>query len=147
MHDTRSLDYGDSQAWLFGHSHHERCLFDGFVRNNLKSDRPLSRLLPLDPVVELSQADEIARRILSRKSVSDEEFRYVVMFNLTAMTQLLWELSNNQLNRSKNNPGSDLSESGSRSGLSRVKSKAIRLAPLAAIAAFLAGLGLGYILP
>ena len=101
----------------------------------------------MDPVVELSQADEIARRILSRKSVSDEEFRYVVMFNLTAMTQLLWELSNNQLDRSKNTLGSDLVGSRSRGGPSSVKNKAIRLAPLAAIAAFLAGLGLGYILP
>jgi hypothetical protein len=101
----------------------------------------------LDPVVELNQADEISRRILARKSVSDEEFRYVVMFNLTAMTQLLWELSNSQLDRSKANPGSDLTRPGSASGLSRVKNKAIRLAPLAAVAAFLAGLGLGYILP
>ena len=97
--------------------------------------------------MELNQADEVARRILSWKSVSDEEFRYVVMFNLTAMTQLLWELSNNQLDRSKNNLGPDLAESGSRRGLSRVRNKAIRLAPLAAIAAFVAGLGLGYILP
>ena len=97
--------------------------------------------------MELNQADEMARRILSRKSVSDEEFRYVVMFNLTAMTQLLWELSNNQLDRSKNNLKPDPAESGSRSGLGRVKNKAIRLAPLAAIAAFVAGLGLGYILP
>jgi hypothetical protein len=101
----------------------------------------------LDPVAEFNETDEIARRILARKSVSDEEFRYVVMFNLTAMTQLLWELSNHQLDRSKDNPGSDPTGSGSRSGLSRVKKRAIRLAPLAAIAAFLAGLGLDYILP
>jgi hypothetical protein len=101
----------------------------------------------LDPVEEFNEADEIARRILTRNSVSDDEFRYAVMFNLTAMTQLLWEISNSQLDRSKNNPRSDLTRPGSASGLSRVKNKAIRLAPLAAIAAFLAGLGLGYILP
>jgi len=101
----------------------------------------------LDPVVELNQADEIAKKILTRQSVSDEEFRYVVMFNLTAMTQLLWELSNSQVHRSTKSPESDVAGPGSQSGLSHVKNKAIRLAPLAAVAAFLAGLGLGYILP
>jgi len=101
----------------------------------------------LDPVVELNQADEIAKKILTRQSVSDEEFRYVVMFNLTAMTQVLWELSNSQVHLSTKSPETDLAGPGSQSGLSRVKNKAIRLAPLAAVAAFLAGLGLGYILP
>jgi len=46
--------------------------------------------------VELNEADEIARKILTRQSVSEEEFRYVLMFNLTAMPQMLWELSNSQ---------------------------------------------------
>jgi hypothetical protein len=104
-------------------------------------------LSPLDPVADLNQADEIARRILTGKSVSDEEFRYAVMFNLTAMTQLLWEISNNQHDRSKNSLGPTRRGSGFQGGTRRVKDKIIKLVPLAAIAAFLAGLGLGYILP
>ncbi len=101
----------------------------------------------MDPVLELDEAGEIARRILNRQNVSDDEFRWVVMFNLTAMTQLVWELSNTQLDHSKNNLGLTRIRSGSRSYLSTVKSKAIRLAPLAAVGAFLAGLGLGYLIP
>lgn len=69
------------------------------------------------------------------------------MFNLTAMTQLLWELSNTQLDWSKNNLGPRRIRSGSRSYFGSVKNRAIKLAPLAAIAAFLAGLGLGYLIP
>src|SRR5260370_20167371 len=126
-----------------------RCLpFRGCsLRKNLKSDRASSWLLALDPVVEFSEADEIARRILSRQSVSDDEFRYVVMFNLTAMTQLLWEFSNDQRDSSKKNLG----PTGTRSEIPRdsrgVKAKVIGLVPLAATAAFLAGLGLGYLIP
>ncbi len=69
------------------------------------------------------------------------------MFNLTAMTQLLWELSNSQLDRSKNNLVPTRRGSGSQGGASRVKDLLMRLVPLAAIAAFLAGLGLGYLIP
>jgi hypothetical protein len=101
----------------------------------------------LDPVVELNEADEIARRILSKQSVSDEEFRYVVMFNLTAMTQLLWELSNTQADTSQNKLRTARTSSDSTSGRSGLKNRVLRLAPLAAIAAFLAGVGLGYVLP
>ena len=104
-------------------------------------------LSPLDPIVELNEADEIARRILTRQSVSDVEFRYAVMFNLTAMTQLLWELSNNQIDRSKNNPRPTRTGSQFERGPGRITDKIIRLVPLAAIAAFLAGLGLGYLIP
>jgi|SRR6266849_221881 len=104
-------------------------------------------LSTLDPVAEFNEADEIARRILTRKSVSDDEFRYAVMFNFTAMTQLLWEISNNQLDRSKNNLGPTRTGPESQRGPGRVKNRAIKLAPLAAIAAFLAGLGLGYWIP
>lgn len=102
---------------------------------------------PLDPVVELNEADEIARRILTRQNVSDTEFRYAVMFNLTAMTQLLWELSNAQQDPSKGNLAPTLSRSASPRGARRVKDKLVGLVPLAAIAAFLAGLGLGYLIP
>jgi len=101
----------------------------------------------LDPVAEFNEADEIARRILTRKTVSDDEFRYVVMFNLTAMTQLLWELSNNQLDRPKNNLGPNRTVSESQGGAGKIKDKVIKLVPIAAIAAFLAGLGLGYVIP
>jgi hypothetical protein len=101
----------------------------------------------LDPVVELNEADEIARRILSKQSVSDEEFRYVVMFNLTAMTQLLWELSNTQADTSQNKLRAARTSSDSIIGRSSLKNRVLRLAPLAAIAAFLAGVGLGYVLP
>jgi len=97
--------------------------------------------------VEFNEADEIARRILTRQSVSDDEFRYVVMFNLTAMTQLLWELSSSQRDSSKKN----LRPTGTRSENPRVsrgvKAKVIGLIPLAAVSAFLAGLGLGYLIP
>jgi hypothetical protein len=100
----------------------------------------------LDPVVELNEADEIARRTLSKQSVTEEEFRYVLMFNLAAMTQLLWELSNNQALLSKHKAG--LAVTGPYSWGSRgVRNKAMKLVPLAAIAAFLAGLGLGYLIP
>ena len=102
---------------------------------------------PLDPVVELNEADEIARRILTRQNVSDTEFRYAVMFNLTAMTQILWELSNAQQDPSKSNLAPTLSGSVSQRGTRRVKDKLVGLVPLAAIAAFLAGLGLGYLIP
>jgi hypothetical protein len=104
-------------------------------------------LSPLDPVVELNEADEIARRILARQSVSDVEFRYAVMFNLTAMTQLLWELSNNRIDPSKKNPGPARTGSRFQGDPRRVKDKIMRLVPLAAIAAFIAGLGLGYLIP
>jgi len=77
----------------------------------------------LDPVAEFNEADEIARRILTRKTVSDDEFRYVVMFNLTAMTQLLWELSNNQLDRPKNNLGPNRTVSDPREALERSKTR------------------------
>ena len=101
----------------------------------------------MDPVAGFNEADEISRRILARQSVSNDEFRYVVMFNLTAMTQLLWELSNSQLDHSKNDLGPTRSGSGSQGGASRVKDRVMRLVPIAAIAAFLAGLGLGYLIP
>ncbi len=69
------------------------------------------------------------------------------MFNLTAMTQLLWEFSNDQRDSSKKNLGL----TGTRSEIPRVsrgvKAKVIGLVPLAATAAFLAGLGLGYLIP
>jgi hypothetical protein len=103
----------------------------------------------LDPIVELNQADEIARRILTKQSVSDDEFRYVVMFNLTAMTQLLWELSHAQGGQSKNEAPATLAGSYSRSGLGQghLRSKVTRLVPFAALVAFLAGIGLGYMIP
>jgi hypothetical protein len=100
----------------------------------------------MDPAVELNQADEIAGRILTRQSVSENEFRYAVMFNLTAMTQLLWELSNTQRDRSRNDLGPSRTRPASQRGIT-VKNRAVRLAPVAAIAAFLAGLGLGYLIP
>jgi hypothetical protein len=100
----------------------------------------------LDPVVELNEADGIVRKILSRQSVSEDEFRYVVMFNLTAMTQLLWELSNTQDAYGKKR-GTAEKEPRYQSGPMGFKNRAARLAPVAAIAAFLAGMGIGYLLP
>ena len=101
----------------------------------------------MDPVAKFNEADEIARKILAKQSVSEDEFRYVVMFNLTAMTQLLWELSNSQLDQSKSSLRPTRTRSGLQSSLSGVKNKVERIAPIAAIAAFLAGLGLGYLIP
>jgi hypothetical protein len=97
----------------------------------------------MDPVVEVNEADEIARKILTHQKVSDDEFRYVVMFNLTAMTQLLWELSN----ASKNNLGKTELRTGAGTGGGKFKRKMVKLTPLAALVAFLAGVGLGYLLP
>jgi hypothetical protein len=101
----------------------------------------------LEPVVELDEADQIARRILTKQNVSEDEFRYVVMFNLTAMTQLLWELSNAQGGRSKNKPGTARAGSYSPNGPTDIRTKVMKLVPVAAVAAFLAGLGLGYLIP
>jgi hypothetical protein len=101
----------------------------------------------LDPVVELNEADGIVRKILSRQSVSEDEFRYAVMFNLTAMTQLLWELSNSQNNTHGKKSGVAQTEPHSQSDLGGLKNRLARLAPIAAIAAFLAGMGIGYLLP
>jgi hypothetical protein len=100
----------------------------------------------LDPILELNEADGIVRKILSRQSVSEDEFRYAVMFNLTAMTQLLWELSNTQ-NANGKTGGAAQTEPLSQSGLGSLKNRVARLAPIAAIAAFLAGMGIGYLLP
>jgi len=104
-------------------------------------------LSTLDPVAEFNEADEIARRILTRKSFSDDEFRYAVMFNLTAMTQMLWELSDDRGGPSKKEAPATMVRSYSRSGLGHLKSRAIKLVPVAALVAFLAGVGLGYLIP
>jgi hypothetical protein len=96
--------------------------------------------------MELNEADGIVRKILSRQSVSEDEFRYAVMFNLTAMTQLLWELSNSQNTHGKKR-GAAEKQPHYRSGLGGLKNRVARLAPIAAIAAFLAGMGIGYLLP
>jgi hypothetical protein len=101
----------------------------------------------MDPVVEVNEADQIARKILTHQKVSDDEFRYVVMFNLTAMTQLLWELSNTSVNASKNNLGKTELGTGSGMGGESFRHKIVKLTPLAALVAFLAGVGLGYLLP
>ena len=101
----------------------------------------------MDPVVQVNEANEIVRKILAKKSVSDDEFRYAVMFNLTAMTQLLWELSNHQAGQAKSPPRGIVEGSESKIGGGRLKSKAIGLGTIAALAAFLAGIGLGYALP
>jgi hypothetical protein len=101
----------------------------------------------LETAVELDEANEIARRILTKQNVSQDEFRYAVMFNLTAMTQLLWELSNVQGGPSKNKPRTARAGSYAPNGPSDTRKKVIRLVPLAALAAFLAGLGLGYMIP
>jgi len=69
-----------------------------------------------------------------------------MMFNLTAMTQLLWELSNSQ-DSSKNRLGAAETDPNSQSGRRRLKSRSMSLVPLAALVAFLAGLGLGYLIP
>jgi hypothetical protein len=100
----------------------------------------------LDPIVELNEADGIVRKILSRQSVSEDEFRYAVMFNLTAMTQLLWELSNTKSVYGKKH-GAAEKEPHSQSGLGGLKNRVARSAPIAAIAAFLAGKRIGYLLP
>jgi hypothetical protein len=101
----------------------------------------------LDPVVELSEADEITRRILAKQSVSEDEFRYVVMFNLTAMTQLLWELSNSKTDPPNKRIKTTLAGSHSMNGPGEVRKKVTRIVPFAALVAFLAGLGLGYLIP
>ena len=100
----------------------------------------------LDPIVELNEADGIARKILTRQSVSEDEFRYAMMFSLTAMTRLLWELSNSQ-DSSKNRLGAAETDPNSQSGRRRLKSRSMSLVPLAALVAFLSGLGLGYLIP
>ena len=101
----------------------------------------------MEPVVNLEDADEIVRKILSKQPVSEEEFRYSVLFNLTAMTQLLWELSNNKTSSSKSVGRVEVRASDLEPLQARTRSRVARLAPVAALVAFLAGVGLGYILP
>jgi len=100
----------------------------------------------MDPAAELNEANEIARKILTHQSVSQDEFRYVMMFNLTAMTQLLWEFSNMQ-NTSGKNRGAAQTESRPQKVPGGLKNRVVRLAPIAAMIAFLAGMGIGYLLP
>ncbi len=88
----------------------------------------------------------IARKILTHQSVSEDEFRYVVMFNLTAMTQLLWEFSNIPSTSGKNR-GAAQTESYPQREPGGLKNRVVRLAPIAALVAFLAGMGIGYLLP
>ena len=99
----------------------------------------------MEPIVNIEDADEIVSKILSKQPVSEEEFRYSVLFNLTAMTQLLWELTNKT--SSSKNVGPVEVESDLEPARTRIKSKALRLVPVAALVAFLAGVGLGYVLP
>jgi hypothetical protein len=101
----------------------------------------------LEPVVELHEADEIARKILTKQNVSENEFRYVVMFNLAAMTQLLWEFSNALGSSSKNRPRTSQAGSYSPTRAGDIRNRIMKLAPVAALVAFLAGLGLGYLIP
>lgn len=94
------------------------------------------------------KADEITRRILSGQDVSDAEYRYIVMFNLTAMTQILWELTSpkNQSNVGKKGPASDENLSFKNSdGLRSLGRKLLPL--LASLVTFLAGMGIGYLIP
>ena len=100
----------------------------------------------MDPVVQLGEAEEITRRILTKQSVTEEEFRYVLAFNLTAMTQILWELANNPGN-AKNTLEKLGAELASGNVIGNTKRRIAKFVSAAAIAAFLAGVGLGYILP
>jgi hypothetical protein len=94
------------------------------------------------------KADEITRRILSGLDVSDAEYRYIVMFNLTAMTQILWELTGprKQSNVGRKGPAVDekllLKNTG---GLRSLGRKILPL--LASLMTFLAGMGIGYLIP
>ena len=107
----------------------------------------LSYFRIMEPVIELGVENEIARKILAKERVSDEEFRYAVLFNLTAMTQLLWELSNNRESAPKRMGRVDPPETSAGDGQAGLRGRARRLVPLAAIVAFLVGLGLGFLIP
>ena len=42
---------------------------------------------------ELKKADEITAKVLDGSPVTTEEYRYIVLFNLRALTQIMWEIS------------------------------------------------------
>ncbi len=104
----------------------------------------------MEAVDQLEKANKIASRILSGLSVSEDEFRYMAMFNLTAITQILWEL--NHQGRPETNPHTSLlagvETRSQRLGESSLWKRGIRLLPLLGpLAGFLAGLGIGYLIP
>jgi hypothetical protein len=91
---------------------------------------------------QLEKANEIGRKILSGETVSEAEYRYMVMFNLTAITQLLWELSS----QTKQSEAHERNIQG-QSGMDQ-KDWTSRFIPvLVPLAGFLAGLGIGYLIP
>jgi hypothetical protein len=94
------------------------------------------------------KADEIANRILSGKDVSDAEYRYIVMFNLVAMTQILWELaeSKKRSNRERKEPVTSQNPLLRTTG--GLRTFGMKLLPLlASLVAFFVGLGIGYVIP
>jgi len=91
---------------------------------------------------QLEKANEIGRKILSGQAVSEAEYRYMVMFNLTAITQLLWEISNQtQRDPSLRKAKGAGPVAGSRGWIGRL----FLLVP--PLIGFMAGFGIGYLVP
>ncbi len=91
---------------------------------------------------QLEKANEIGRKILSGETVSEAEYRYMVMFNLTAITQLLWELSS----QTKHDEARERNIQG-QSGMDPKDWTSRFIQVLLPLAGFLAGLGIGYLIP
>jgi hypothetical protein len=91
---------------------------------------------------QLEKANEIGRKILSGQTVAEAEYRYMVMFNLTAITQLLWELSS-QTNHGYASEKNIQAQSGV--NLRSWTGRFLRI--LVPLAGLLAGIGIGYLIP
>lgn len=94
----------------------------------------------------LQRANEITRKFLAGQYISDDDYKFSVMLNLAAMTQLLWELSPEERSTAEKAVMNSEVFSGLESlrGSGRWRKRLLRLVvPIA----FLAGLGMGYLIP
>lgn len=94
----------------------------------------------------LQKANEITRKFLAGEYISDDDYKFSVMLNLAAMTQILWELSPEERRTAEKVVMNSEVFSGMEGprGPGRWRKRLLRLlVPIA----FLAGVGMGYLIP